>query len=313
MTAKRGLFDDNSEMKFFLLLTFTLNSPEAFGWGEQGHRIIGMIAEQRLRSNASMDQKLTELLGPNVHLGRLALCADDIRAFVRAVKNGQEEIFPSGCFLTREEILTQFNTTDNWHFINLPLAANGADIAHTSEVLNDACDAKPLCVVNRIRFFQQQLADTSLPPQTRRIALMFLAHLIGDIHQPLHSTARAADAGGNNVVVKFFNQVQKLHQVWDSSMLSHINKPDSELVTLLTTEPPAVTNTGFDPQAWAFESFDAARKTVYKDLPNVQNNQANPINLKSTNYQAAGAKVVQARLFAASVRFADVINAALGG
>ena len=306
-------------MKLSLVLTFTIHSV-AFGWGEQGHRIIGMIAEKRLRSNASTDQKLTDLLGPNVHLGRLALCADDIRAFVRAVKNGQEEIFPSGCFLSREEILTQFNNTDNWHFINLPLSANGTNIAHTSEVLNDACDAKPLCVVNRIRFFQQQLLDSSLPSQTRRVALIFLAHLVGDIHQPLHSTARAADAGGNNVVVKFFNHVQKLHQVWDSSILSHIhttsnNGPlsDTELVTLLTADPPAVTNTGFDPQAWAFESFDAARKTAYKGVPNMQNNQANPVNLKSTSYQAAGAKVVQSRLFAASVRLADVIAAALGG
>ena len=305
-------------MKLFLLLTLTLNSTVAFGWGEQGHRVIGMIAEQRLRSNASMDQKLTELLGPNVHLGGLALCADDIRAFVRAVNKGEDGIFPSGCFLTREEILTQFKTTDNWHFINLPLAANGANIAHTTEVLNDACDAKPLCVVNRIRFFQQQLSDTGLPSQTRRVALMFLAHLVGDVHQPLHSTARAADAGGNNVVVKFFNQVQKLHQVWDSSILSHINTltnsgplSDSELVTVLTANPAAVPNTGFDPQAWAFESFDAARRTVYKGVPNMQNNQANPINLKNTNYQAAGAKVVQSRLFAASVRLADVIAAAL--
>ncbi len=305
-------------MKRFLLFTFTLTSQVAFGWGEQGHRLIGMIAEQRLRSNAVMDQKLTELLGPNVHLGRLALCADDIRAFVRAVNKGEDGIFPSGCFLTREEILTQFNTTDNWHFINLPLTANGANIAHTSQVLNDACDAKPLCVVNRIRFFQQQLADTSLPSQTRRVALMFLAHLVGDIHQPLHSTARAADAGGNNVFVRFFNQVQKLHQVWDSSILSHINTTnnngplsDSELVTLLTTNSPAVANTGFNPEAWAFESFDAARSTAYKGVPNLQNNQANPVNLKSAIYQTAGAKVVQARLYAASVRLAAVIVSAL--
>ena len=149
---------------------------------------------------------------------------------------------------------------------------------------------------------------------------MFLSHLVGDIHQPLHSTARAADAGGNNVFVQFFNQVQRLHQVWDSGILSHINTPtknaplaDSELVALLTVDPPAVPNTGFGPQAWAFESFDAARSTVYKGVPNRQSNQDNPIILKSASYQAAGAKVVRSRLFSASVRLADVIAAALGG
>jgi hypothetical protein len=258
------------------------------------------------------------LLGPNVHLGRLALCADEIRGFVRAVKEGMSALSPSGCFLTREEILSKFNATDNWHFVNLPLAAdNGANIPHTAGELKAACDAKPLCVVDQIRFFQQQLSDKNLPAQTRRIALMFLAHLIGDVHQPLHSTARAGDAGGNIVFVSFFSQVQKLHQVWDTSIISHINSAtntgplsDSELVSLLTAGT-ALPSAGSDPAAWAFESFDAARNTAYKGVPNKQNNKDKPIKLKSATYQAAGAIVVQARLLAAGVRLAEVIAAAL--
>ena len=291
--------------------------PPAFGWGEQGHRLIGMLAEKRLRSDPSIDQKLTALLGPNVHLGRLALCADDIRGFVRDVKQGNPGLLPSGCFLTREEILSDFDKTDSWHFVNIPLEANGANTPHTPAVLQAACDAKPLCVVDRIRFFHQQLADQTLPTKARQVALMFLTHLIGDIHQPLHSTARANDAGGNIVFVNFFSQVQKLHQVWDTSIISHINNPpnngplsDSELVELLTANPAPVPAAGFDPQAWAFESFYAARGTAYKGLPNKQNNQSNPIKLKSS-YQAAGSPVVQARIVAASVRLADVIASAL--
>ena len=299
-----------------LALVLALPTP-AFGWGEQGHRLIGMLAEKRLRSDPNMDQKLTALLGPDVHLGRLALCADEIRGFVRDVKQGNPGLLPSGCFLTREEILADFDKTDNWHFINIPLAANGADTPHTTEVLRAACDAKPLCVADQIRFFQGQLVDPALPAKTRRVALMFLTHLIGDVHQPLHSTARAGDAGGNIVFVNFFSQVQKLHQVWDTSIISHINSPtnngplsDSELVELLTANPGPAPATGFDPQAWVFESFDAARGTAYKGLPNRQNNQSNPIKLKSA-YQTAGAPVVRARLVAASVRLADVIAAAL--
>ena len=53
----------------------------------------------------------------------------------------------------------------------------------------------------------------------RSDALYFLAHLIADLHQPLH-TGRGADRGGNTLKVRFGKKKTNLHKVWDSRMLA---------------------------------------------------------------------------------------------
>lgn len=52
----------------------------------------------------------------------------------------------------------------------------------------------------------------------RDVALRFLVHYVGDLHQPLHLTGRAR--GGNDVKVHFEGRLNKLHSVWDSQILN---------------------------------------------------------------------------------------------
>lgn len=58
------------------------------------------------------------------------------------------------------------------------------------------------CVVDRIRYNQERLADATLDRADRAIALKFLVHLIGDVHQPFH--ARGVARGGNDIPVSAF-------------------------------------------------------------------------------------------------------------
>jgi hypothetical protein len=51
-------------------------------------------------------------------------------------------------------------------------------------------------------------------------ALRAIAHLIGDVHQPLHC-GRGTDMGGNMVQVKWFYRKSNLHRVWDSEMIDY--------------------------------------------------------------------------------------------
>ena len=55
------------------------------------------------------------------------------------------------------------------------------------------------CVVDRIRYNQERLADATLDRADRAIALKFLVHLIGDVHQPFH--ARGVARGGSLLIV----------------------------------------------------------------------------------------------------------------
>ena len=49
-------------------------------------------------------------------------------------------------------------------------------------------------------------------------ALRFVAHLVGDIHQPLHA-GFAEDRGGNSVDVRFNGRKENLHSLWDTALV----------------------------------------------------------------------------------------------
>ena len=48
--------------------------------------------------------------------------------------------------------------------------------------------------------------------------LKVIFHLIGDLHQPLH-TGYASDRGGNTKSVRYFNKSTNLHYVWDELII----------------------------------------------------------------------------------------------
>lgn len=58
--------------------------------------------------------------------------------------------------------------------------------------------------------------DNSLPRQQNIAALKFLLHLIGDVHQPLHTENE--DRGGNEIPVLFRRKHTNLHAIWDTDI-----------------------------------------------------------------------------------------------
>ncbi|MEO0513362.1 MAG: S1/P1 nuclease [Planctomycetota bacterium] len=73
-------------------------------------------------------------------------------------------------------------------------------------------------VVGAVRDFAKVLADESADALERRRALMFVVHFVGDLHQPLHA-GRAADRGGNDIEVVFFERERNIHSIWDSGIM----------------------------------------------------------------------------------------------
>lgn len=67
--------------------------------------------------------------------------------------------------------------------------------------------------------------------ELRSYALRLLIHYIGDIHQPLHATARVnpqypkGDAGGNFVKIPTIDGAKNLHSVWDSVIYLYTQNP----------------------------------------------------------------------------------------
>ena len=68
-------------------------------------------------------------------------------------------------------------------------------------------------------------------------AMRLLMHYTGDIHQPLHATARvnadypAGDRGGNSFPLPSIDGAKNLHSVWDSVVYAEAD--DYDLVSIL--------------------------------------------------------------------------------
>jgi hypothetical protein len=98
--------------------------------------------------------------------------------------------------------------------------------------------------------------------------LSWLLHIVGDVHQPLHCTARFGhahphgDAGGNLVTV-CDHGCEALHKFWDD-VLGTSDDPADALALAQSLQPvsPALANVS-NANQWIQESFTAARQTVY--------------------------------------------------
>ncbi|VAH53054.1 unnamed protein product [Triticum turgidum subsp. durum] len=87
---------------------------------------------------------------------------------------------------------------------------------------HDAKGNKDACVVGAINNYTAALQDPS-SPYDRTESLMFLAHFVGDVHQPLHC-GHVEDLGGNTILVRWYRRKSNLHHVWDVDVIEQAMK-----------------------------------------------------------------------------------------
>lgn len=74
-----------------------------------------------------------------------------------------------------------------------------------------------MCVVGAINNYTAALKDSESTFDPTE-SLMFLAHFVGDVHQPLHC-GHVADLGGNTIIVHWYRRKSNLHHVWDVNVI----------------------------------------------------------------------------------------------
>jgi len=175
-----------------------LASCQAFAWGPDGHSIVAELASHRLTPQAR--QEVEKLLGPGVSLASVANWADDWRP-------AHPETF-------------------NWHFVDIPVAVDRYDPAAVC-----APGPKGDCIVAALARGRAALACAGSEPE-RRMALRFVVHLIGDLHQPLHTVDEEQGGNGVKVTVDMSRAgkcpkctpkptQENLHSVWDSLLITN--------------------------------------------------------------------------------------------
>ena len=160
----------------------------------------------------------------------------------------------------------------SWHYINLPFKPERQPASVQTR------EPEPVNILTAMAE-NESLLRNQKDAERKAIALAWLFHLVGDIHQPLHTAQLftveypKGDRGGNEICVRVrqAGQPMDLHRFWDDVITSSTN------VTRLRNAATEMRNRpGFarsqltelqstKAESWAKESFEIATK-IYNEV-----------------------------------------------
>ncbi len=253
-----------------------LPSP-ALAWGKTGHRVVAAIADAQLSGLARAH--IREILGSAESLDEAANWPDEMRSAP-----------------------TQFwqKTATPWHYVTL----NGVLYDHAPSE-GDALEA--------LQRYTATLRDPNASLADKQLALRFIVHLVGDLHQPLH-VGKCCDKGGNEVKVKWFGRDLNLHSVWDSALVDEEQLSFTEMTAKLQrhiSNDDVIAWWDINPRDWISESAQI-RETLYPATPpkGAKGKKGQPaIPELSYAYVYKFTPVMEQRLKQAGVRLAAYLNA----
>ena len=288
-----------SKTIFSLLLSLLLSvPPQLWGWGNTGHEAVAYVAWQQMtpatRARVMNLLKLVPTLHPTSTKSvpgyadwvtdlPSGLSQDDqnLYLFMRAatwpdsikhVGFKDSDTPPTG--ITNDVNIGYTDKTSHgyWHFVDAGFASDSSHVP-TTPVPN---------AETQIVAFRQAIGSDE-NDDLKSYDLVWLEHLVGDIHQPLHGTVRyfagKGDEGGNLVQIKLPLSMEKefegtqskdapreLHAFWDdlpgegqpASAL-----PDAKSFAQPLPSAPADKVAETDPSDWAMESLTMAKMDAY--------------------------------------------------
>jgi hypothetical protein len=307
---------------FSLIALVSLPGP-AFAWGCKGHQVVALLAEKHLNPRAlAMAEKI--LADGPIDPGLSRYCKE----------GGTDPLANASTW--PDDIRGVRPETGPWHYIDIPRGATSRDVAKF-------CDVKEGCVTRAITEQLAILRSTDADPQKRGDALRFVIHFVGDLHQPLHAITNN-DQGGNCVPVAFFDAFPQmrnpqtesyapnLHGVWDTNILEKattgkiVDEVASDLDQSFQRKMAGWQKGPANVDAWAWESYELAMKSVYGKLPVPVPVEApqplkscaddNQISTRMLNlnehlqepYQDMAVPIVRERLAQAGARLAMLLN-----
>lgn len=230
--------------RWLLVVSACLLFPvAAYCWWETGHQVVARIAAAHLTPAART--RIAHIL--------------DVPDTPEAITEALAKISTWA-----DETKAQTNTGE-WHYIDLTLQDTRSDMPLRCKDDN--------CAPARIRLFAAQLRSGASGGRWSDLdALRYVVHLVGDIHQPLH-TVSDADLGGNcEALQPPVGKARNLHALWDGELVNEINPDDKALAAGLERE---IASLGADRQRdwaagnqddWVWESHELAKQDVYWKL-----------------------------------------------
>jgi hypothetical protein len=291
-------------------------TSSAVAWDAQGHMMVAAIAWQNL-SDASRARAAQLLkLNPDylTWIANVAPARQDEIAFVTAATwpdtiksepgyRSDGNTPPSGPSAAQNIGYADKLQHRYWHFVDIPLSMDNTPLIQPV----------PPNAETQIPLFAASIRSAGTSDDIESYDLVWLEHLVGDVHQPLHATSRFSrdlpngDQGGNLVALCEKPCRDELHAFWDNVLGTSKSPTVAIAAAAGLRAAPAAAAAVTDVIVWLQESFEAARQFAY--APPVGPG-AGPYQLDA-DYQENARTEAQARVALAGARLANLINSNL--
>ncbi|GAB2867683.1 S1/P1 nuclease [Pseudoduganella ginsengisoli] len=303
-------------------------APGAHAWGNDGHRAVGAMADQLIRGT-NAEKQVRALLLPGESLEKIAVWMDCAKGAV--------------CGAPTQEMADYVKANPQhaeYHYANLPfqalayqpraVGANGSDIVQSMRQAIWVLQGKDGAAVNPHRF-------------TRRQALLLLAHLAGDMHQPLHVGNAYLDKNGAYVVPVKQEQVddvavfstaggnallldgnRSLHNYWDFALVDYAMRrveaqTPEQFARVALAAKPAMAEFDGDPAEWAPLMADEALAMSKRAHAGLKIGPVQAVPTKETkvswqvaapdDYAVTASAIVKEQLAKGGIRLAAILQA----
>lgn len=255
-----------------------------YSWNATGHQVIANIAYQNLKPQAR--DKVDKLVGymheqyPQMSTFiNISTWPDSIRA-------------------------QKIETYTHWHYINVAFSNDGTQLKNLIDSVN------AVWAMNQIvKIVKNDKANS----YERVRFLSFLTHIVGDLHQPLHTVSYMSavfpegDRGGNDYFVQFDNKRKNLHQIWDGGVSAFVGDHTQDQINTISNSIMAHYPEHYfgdrvnklKPEDWVIEGMENAKQYVYNT----------PKNQKvSAEYIEQGKQIIEQEAALAGYRLARLLN-----
>jgi hypothetical protein len=205
-----------------------------------------------------------------------------------------------------------------WHYVDQPFSPDGTPLVPAPEPN----------LATQIPLLQAALTDATSADYLQSYALVWLLHLVGDAHQPLHCVSRydaadpGGDRGGNNVKISGnaqppvcddprycpFGPPNELHAFLDDIEGSGYATAPAWAAAKKLAKAPKPPAAVLDVGVWTAEGLDLAQTSIYVTPIGVG---PGPFTV-NTAYQRDVSDLGKRRIALAGARLATLLNDALG-
>lgn len=300
--------------RIVVLLAALVHCSAAIAWSRPGHMVTAAIVYEELRAQ---DPKVLE------RIVALAERHPDRGAFEVAIGGAKGEERGRRIFLElarwADDARGSIHDHPTWHYSSRPLIDKASPPAETPE------DVPQGSAIEAFALNLSVAADSRASPAERAVALCWVFHLVGDMHQPLHSVSQVSqrfaegDRGGGLQFVRDpqTNEPVTLHWFWDDAV-SREGEPDEVMrrAADLMQRLPRAQFKELQPfrsanefSTWAQESYRLADSIAYGPELKASDSAAKA-SKPSRRYLELSAQTAEQRLTLASYRLTEVLRQA---